>query len=83
MDISGILSTLSKMGNNIVDKLVLLLPKSPFNYAINLIGDIPFLNYINWFIPFGVMVSILEVWLISVATFYVYMIILRWVKAID
>ncbi len=62
--------------------VVLLLPSSPFKMLDNTpVKDI--LPYINWFVPFGFIVSTLELWLVAIAGYYLYSIILRWVKAIN
>lgn len=37
----------------------------------------------NWFVPVGTFVGILETWLAGVAIYYVYQIVLRWVKVIE
>jgi len=58
------------------------LPDSPFK----LLSNSPIqslLPYINWFIPFDFMVSTLEAWLIAIAVYYIYSVILRWAKAIN
>lgn len=59
-----------------------LLPTSPFNAVINGISNIPYLQYLNWFFPVTECIAVLEVWLLCVATFYVYQAIMRWVKMI-
>ncbi len=59
-----------------------LLPNSPFQYVSNLSVS----NYITglmWFIPIGSILSILQLWLVAIAIYYIVMVFLRWVKAID
>jgi len=41
------------------------------------------LGYINFFLPISEMVSIMAIWLISIAAYYVASVVLRWVKAIS
>jgi len=58
-----------------------ILPQSPFS----LISNSPiqeFLPTLNWFVPVSQIVSILQLWVTAVLTFYGYKLILRWVKAI-
>lgn len=74
---------ISNVIKSILAAIISLLPRSPFIKIMEYIGEIPYLSYINWFIPFDLIITITEVWLLSVALFYVYMIVLRWVKAID
>lgn len=87
---SILLTSISDYGNNILDwlqdkahYLVNFLPTSPFRKAINLIGTIPYLEEINWFIPINEAVLILMWWGSAITIYYGYMIILRWVKAIE
>lgn len=71
---------------NAANTVVLLLPDSPFtfleqDYVPEAIQDI--LPYLNWFIPVGSIMTIINLWLTAVAVYYVYQTILRWVKAIE
>lgn len=84
------LATISEIGNNILnwvqDKasfLLSFLPTSPFRKAIDLIGTIPYLEEINWFIPIDDCILVLMWWGTAIGLYYAYMIILRWIKAID
>ena len=84
------LLSISEIGNNILtwiqQKSVFLtdlLPRSPFRRAINLITSIPYMEYIAWFLPLQEVVLILMWWGSAITIYYAYMIILRWVKAID
>ena len=38
---------------------------------------------VNWFVPVNSFVSILETWLVAVGIYYVYQIVLRWIKVIE
>lgn len=60
-----------------------LLPTSPFTEFINACSDIPYLGWLNWFIPVGQMIAIGEAWLVAIGLFYMYSIVLRWIRAID
>lgn len=66
-------------GNNIVN----ILPRSPFAAWIDNAQSLPYMNYVNWVIPFGDMLQIFGVWLSAVAVFYLAQIVLRWVKVIQ
>lgn len=83
MNVAALWESISKVAKQILVAIIDLLPRSPFITILDKIGDIPFLNLINWFIPFDNIIAITEVWLLAVALFYCYMIILRWVNAID
>ena len=59
-----------------------LFPLSPFLPVIQAIGDLPYLGYINWFIPVRELVSIGTLWIIAIGAYYAWMVIARWVKLI-
>ena len=69
--------------NQFLEWVLGLLPTSPFQSFINACGDLPYLGWLNWFIPVGQMVAIGEAWLVAVGLFYLYSIILRWIRAIS
>lgn len=84
------LASISDIGNNILnfiqDKgswLVNFLPLSPFRKAIDSLGSIPYIEEINWFVPIHESVLILMYWGTAIAVYYTYMIVLRWIKAIE
>lgn len=66
-------------------KVINLLPESPFVILDELSRSEfnEWLRILNWFIPVNTFVSILEGWLVAVAIYYVYQIVLRWVKVIE
>jgi len=67
---------------SILNLLVSVLPNSPFILIDNsVISD--YIGKLNWLIPVSSILAILQLWLVAVAVFYVNMIVLRWVKAIE
>ena len=60
-----------------------LLPTSPFVAYIDALETMPYLAYLNWFVPVSTFIAIGEAWLVSVGLFYMYSIILRWIRAIE
>lgn len=66
-----------------LDIIVTVLPTSPFREIISTLGEMPFLGYINWFIPVGTFVKIGTVWLGAIGLYYAYSVIARWVKVIS
>ena len=56
-----------------------LLPASPFKGFAYLVETIPFLDYLNWFIPIPEMIVILESWLVIVAVYYGILYLLNYV----
>lgn len=65
--------------------VVELFPASPFTVLDELSNSevYEWLRMVNWFIPIGTFVGILEAWLTCVAMYYVYQIVLRWIKVIE
>lgn len=59
-----------------------LLPNSPFS-SLDVTPIKPYLGYINWFIPMDFILKTLTAWLIAVAGYYCWSVVLRWIKAID
>lgn len=53
---------------------ITLLPQSPFQTFLNLTEDIPFLNYLNWFLPIDGILMVLQVWLQAVLVYCGYVI---------
>jgi len=81
--INSIFNWFSDKISYILQAILLLLPDSPF-VALSKDADIQqVLGWLNWFIPVSQMVAILEVWLVAVALFYVYQMILRFAKVIE
>lgn len=62
--------------------LVQVLPTSPFQQYIKAFGNLPYLGILNWFLPVGAFVKIGLAWLGCIALFYLYSIVMRWVKLI-
>lgn len=67
---------------NLFEKILLLLPRSPFQQFMEWFTDLPYISFLNWFFPVGECLAVMGVWLIAVALFYVYSIIMRWIKII-
>lgn len=83
MDVFGeiwnwICETLYDLLKSIID----LLPDSPFQMLVN--SPISkYLVYINYFVDFQFIVDTLTLWLVAVAGYYTYSVILRMIKTID
>lgn len=68
--------------NNFGVFLMDVLPTSPFQQFIGEFSELPYLSWLNWFIPIGSFIKIGIAWLSAIAVFYLYSIIMRWVKMI-
>lgn len=65
------------------DKVVNMLPRSPFKQWIDAAQEFPALGWLNWLIPVGTLVQIFGAWLGCVAIFYLAQVVLRWLKVIQ
>lgn len=59
-----------------------VLPTSPFRGLIDTIGSFEYLGWLNWFFPVGDCLIVLTGWVAIIGTYYLYSIVLRWIKAI-
>ena len=62
--------------------LTKVLPLSPFRDFLSEFGSIPFLGYLNWFVPVSGILKVMVAWLAAISAFHLYGIIMRWVKVI-
>lgn len=65
--------------------IINIFPTSPFVVLDELSNTeiYEWIQMLNWFIPVGSFVAILEAWLSGVAIYYVYQVALRWIKVIE
>ena len=64
------------------DVLCSLLHSSPFHQYIANFSNMNYIKYLNWFIPVGDIVTVGFAWLFAIGIFYLYSIVMRWVKMI-
>lgn len=76
------LNWFSELINAFGELLLTVLPKSPFKPYIELFRGLPYLGWLNWLVPVRACLVIMASWLSAVAIFYLYSIIMRWVKVI-
>lgn len=63
-----------------------LLPESPFRsliYSFQGSAIYGYLQYVNYILPIGEMISVLSLWLAGVGIYYVYQLVLRWIRVIE
>lgn len=77
--LNAIGDTVSSIG----DKIISILPKSPFIFldANPQVKEV--LGFLNWFFPIDTMIAMTEFWLTAIVIYYVLQVILRWVKIIE
>lgn len=70
---------------NLAASIISIFPESPFAHIdgdfVSWLSTI--LPYVNWFIPFDKIVATLGLWLAAIAIYYVYQIVLRWIKVVE
>lgn len=78
------MSWLSDLINSLLAVIVSVLPSDPFIGFISSLNENvgAYLGYLNWFIPFGSALKILGAWIASIALFYIWMTLARWIKLI-
>ena len=64
------------------NELLSLLPLSPFQQFIDQFRSLPYLGWLNWFFPVGDCLVVMLAWLGAVGLFYLYSIVMRWLKMI-
>lgn len=68
--------------HGLINTIVSLLPRSPFASFIDQFSGLPFLGYLNWFFPVGGVLTVMAAWLGAITLFYLYSVIMRWIKMI-
>lgn len=77
------MDAMMQVAKGLLDKVINVLPTSPFSAYLDKFAAMPYLRYVNYFIPISDFIAIGETWLVAVGLFYLYSIILRWIRAID
>lgn len=67
---------------NAANYIVMLLPPSPFR-AIETSVVAPYLGGLNYVLPISEVLAVMQLWLVSIGIYYTYMMILRWIKAVE
>lgn len=67
----------------LVDYIVSVLPVSPFRGVADAIIGMPYLGWLNWVVPVGDMLRVMAVWLAAISVYYLYSVLMRWVRVID
>ncbi len=60
-----------------------VLPDSPFRGFIDGLGAVPYIGYLNYFVPISDFLTLLAVWGTAIGLFYAVSAILRFVNVID
>lgn len=77
------MSVIFKAFNSMLSMIIDLLPDSPFRGFIDNVSSVPYLGYLNYFVPVDHFIAILTAWTAAIATYYVFSAVLRTINAID
>lgn len=61
-------------------------PQSPFRPLLDRFHDsdiYTILCYVNYILPISDMLAILSLWIVGVSAYYIYQLVLRWIRVID
>ncbi len=75
----ALLKSLSSVAASVLE----FLPDSPFHEWLTNLAEIPYLKYLNYFVPISDFLVLLGVWGVAVGMFYAVSAVLRFVGAID
>lgn len=65
-----------------IQKLITLLPLSPFRSFLDRLDVSGYLGLLNYFIPVAEIIAVLQAWVTAITLYYVYSVIARWVRLI-
>lgn len=68
--------------NKFLNAILSVLPTSPFSSYISALSSMPYLGYLNYFVPVGTFIAIGQAWLTAIALFYLYSIVMSWIRVI-
>lgn len=80
-----IINTIIWLFASVLNLVLSILPNSPFldlsrTYDISVAKYMP---YLSWFLPIKSMLGILIAWLGCMLIYYIYSVVMRWIKLID
>lgn len=79
-----ILNTIIWLFASVLNIVFSLLPNSPFlNISTYSLSMNKYLSNLSWLLPIKEMIGILVVWLGCMLIYYVYSVVMRWIKLID
>lgn len=79
----NILGMISDVVNKFYDYLKTVLPLSPFSGVTLNLSNNTGLRWLNWFFPIGDILNVFLIYLGAVALYYIYGLVLRWIKAVE
>lgn len=74
------LAFMKQILDKFLDVVISLFPLSPFTPVIQELSSLPYLGYINWFVPIVDFIKIGTLWITAIGVYYAWSVIARWVK---
>ncbi|HBE9908586.1 TPA: hypothetical protein KNJ60_003882 [Clostridioides difficile] len=82
--ITNIINFIISLLANIINIILSVLPNSPFlSFSSDAKTTSEFLPYLAWFLPVKSMFITLTAWLSCMLIYYVYSVVMRWIKLIE
>lgn len=76
------MDNMSDLWGELGQGLMEVLPTSPFRQFLDDFQNLPFLGYLNWFVPVRSMLIVVSAWCGAIVLFNMYSIVMRWLKVI-
>lgn len=80
--VSSLIAWMTTLVQQLGQKVLRLLPLSPFRDFIDNFSPPQYIAWLNWFFPVSQLLAVMAVWLAAITVFYLYSIIMRWIKMI-
>lgn len=83
---TSILDLLDELVEKFWDKISYIMPSDPLKPLINQlsVGSLSeYIGYINYFFPVGFFLKAFSAFLVSLAAYYIVIVVLRWIKAVS
>ena len=77
------MSDMTGLLDKFLDAILSVFPLSPFADTIAKLEQLPYLGYLNWFMPVGEMLAVGSLWLTAIGVYYLYSVVARWIKLIS
>lgn len=74
--------TINQAFRGLISQLLSVLPTSPFADFVAQFSGLPWLGVLNWFFPVRQCLIVMTAWLGAIGLFYLYSVVMRWVKMI-
>ena len=82
MNLQSIFTAVANFINKLLGSILFFLPESPLK-LMNYAPLEPYLEFLNYVLPLQEIIVFLEAWLLCITVYYVYQLVLRWLKAIE